>query len=261
MSRLIEKQITQERLQKISAVETTVKSVLQEVSISKDFIIISNFFNKMSLDIICNGGIPKPHTISLQTEREGIFGGYILADKNSINSYPIAQSFKNSTVFFERTKEGIDIKKTFPKNSVYALVNKDQRYITSDFDILMICGRGVLDIKKMSYTHGMGDILRYEFDLSQEINRLFTQQVVAGGFYNSQEKKIPLIQHGPFNRYPKFKLTDIHFPLTIYHPKNGIITLGNELEREKSLRDFMGMCNIFRREGYKIELNDNWTAQ
>lgn len=261
-NKLLEKLVIETRNKKIELTNSILDNILTQISVQKKYIIISNCINKMSLDLIYDGAMPKEHFITLRTEKEGILGGYILiSNKPNVPSKIINNKIGNTEIFY-KFSNGIQIETDYNNNYNYlqAYINPfTEQFITSDLDILMICGKGDLSMDRVDHFYGMGDILKYEYDVCLLINQSFTESLRKLNSF-LPPSLISLISHGPFNRYSKSKLEDIYFPLTIYHPIIGKFNLGSEEKRKESIKEFFNICFLFQEQGYKIDIHRNWKS-
>jgi hypothetical protein len=104
----------------------------------------------------------------------------------------------------------------------------------------------------------MGSVLKYEMHFINRINNIFSNCVKKD---NSALTRgyIPIIRHGPFNRYTKSKLEDIYFPVVVYHPTKGKIFLGSEVCRAEAIQELLKLVHILNNEGYNVDVNPNWS--
>ncbi len=257
---MLEETLLKLRYKRINEISNILQETLTEISQKQNHIIICNYMNKMALDLICDGAIPKKHFITLKTEKDGILGGYILLPCNScLSSKIIKYLIDGEEVSFLKKCNFIKVEyfNKVKRSYIHAFTNQQGQFITSDLDIIMICAKGKIALELMATIYNMGNILKYEYDIIKIINETFTNKLTENGLY-SFYNIIPLISHGPFNRYHKTNLEDINFPITIYHPDKGEFSLGLETNREKSIIEFLEMCNSFDLSGYKCQIHCNW---
>ncbi len=262
LSNEIEEAILLSRYRIINKVLNILDKVLIQVSLQEETVVICNVINEMSLDLIYNGASPKSHLITSRTKTAGILGGYILRQEgNNSPSKRIIFSNNECDYSFYTYKDSI-IPTTKPQDKllcIEALTDEDGYFLTSDLDILVLASNSTIDKTPVSQSYGLGSILKYEHDVACVINNLFTNAIKVEN-NNLKRPFIPLVKHGPFNRYPKSKLDDIYFPVVAYHPLEGKLLIGSSKERETSISEFLGSLNRFSMQGYNVDIHKNWIS-
>ncbi|MCP3658849.1 MAG: hypothetical protein GY830_00435 [Bacteroidetes bacterium] len=256
-----------QRLRKASKVWSILNQSILYACKRFDCLIICNPINKFALDLILDGATSKSHLINKFTEKGNILAGYILESVQCMK--PISMQLNGKFYnFFYDTKTAINnIKKNDfiikeqkynyilkGKDIVLAMTDTQNDFITSDLDILIISTKDNFNTEKLDYSIGFGDILKYEYEIIQYINDIFSKFILK---INSNYIKKDVIRHGPFNRYEKSKISDIQFPVHVY-TKNNYCLLRAESDKNMSFLNLMRLINNKIKEGYQIFLPKMW---
>lgn len=208
--------------QKISIIKQVIFDAVAEACASNDVIIITCKINDHALERLYDGAIGKAKEVKQYSEKNGSYAGYVL---DPITQTPL------------KTSEG--------------------RHITSDLDILMYIGRNDSDRRLLPPELDFGDMLYYEFNSANIINKKFGKAVAK---IKKDEKRQygPIITHGPFNRHGKLSSTCLSFPLTIYFPSGEMKLIGGSDSRDNDIQALLAELNRISTFGYTVEIPADW---
>lgn len=217
--------------EKINIVKSLMDEAFIEVCSLKGLIFYLNPINESSFPLIYHGAATKPHTQMARTEKSGPLAGYILASDEH-----------------ERTKilEGTSVK---------VLCDEAGRVMTSDIDVVMIGYMGDVN-KDIAYSKSLGQYAAYEKDAIDAVNAMFTEKLKKAN-PRLPVDSVPLVTHGPFNRFDKTKRTHLHFPMTVYSAE-GKMLFGEEASREASVHHFRHLLAQQSNNEYHFDCHPNW---
>lgn len=228
-----------------------------------DMVLVCNPVNKHSFSLIYDGASTKPHYIVAKTQRENLAKGYILYEISEANDYskPITININKQsyTMIQDKMNQTLKLSDALKNQDriLFALCDNEQRYVTSDLDVLMIIPRSNSANHTIHPDKNMGYMLTYEYDFAESLNLHFESNLKK---VNPHLKclSIKLIQHGPFNRFNGTKQAHIHFPMSITMPKSLTRTLGSETNRPQSLAEFKDFLNECQQQGFCVAPHPNW---
>jgi hypothetical protein len=216
-------------------------------------VLIVREINPCSLAQMCWGATTKSYDISYKTQSSGLLAGFILPpkDDNTLNK-PIVIDVGNkkyAVINFQNPKLRLFSEDDIAlDDAVYALVDEDNRYITSDLDLFMVLSKDYPG--ESFFDKNLGYINNIELETINFINNMFLS-LLNGSDLNKRYSKMSLVTHGSANLFPGSKKEHVKFPLMIYFPTHEKTTI-------KNLEDFTVLLNNLKSNSYKLSVNPNW---
>lgn len=257
----VREKILSSRYSLINRTRDILDNTLMRVSREEDLVIVCNVMNEMSLDLLYNGAEPKSHLVSYRSEKDGVLGGYIIHQDYMRNPSKIIRlmAAKEEFVFYDQGNDIVIVNKYNSHTSyLKAITNNNGDFLTSDLDVLAIGSKASMDKTPVELSYGMGSVLKYEMHFINKINNVFSSYVKKDNPVLARDH-IPIIRHGPFNRYAKSKLEDIYFPIVVYHPIKGKFFLGSEVRREEATQELLKLMHTLNNDGYNVDIHPNWS--
>lgn len=216
-------------------------------------VLIVREINPCSLAQMCWGATAKSYDIRYKTQSSGLLAGFILPAKdNNTLSQPIMIDVGNKkyvAINFQNPKLRLfNEHDTAINDAVYALVDENKRYITSDLDMFMVLSKDYPG--ESFFDKNLGYINNMELETINFINNMFLSMLNSSDF-NKQDSKMSLVTHGSANLFPGAKKDHIKFPLMVYFPTYEKTTI-------KNLKDFTVLLDNLKINSYKLSLNLNW---
>lgn len=204
--------------------------------------------NIFSLDLILEGGYPKPYYITQKTEKSGVWSGFITQNLNFKTSKNMPEGFAYRKITLTQGNGcAINNNVLYYKNSI----------VTSDLDIVFVA-RAKNDFPKKQniyFEQEMGYICSDDLLTLRSLNVNFRKKL----FLKSQQKIYQnIVRHGALNCCPFTKLADLNFPMCVYMPNKIKYYFGNKIKKANNIDIFRNLYKYIRFLGYECYIPEIW---